>query len=396
MSDADWLRRSSAAFRLTIATSWLAPDGWRDKQEQAIREAFVAGVDWAEYGRLVVRHRTPALSWSALKRVPGLDVPEPVKLELQQRSDACHMQAVRYALTLTEVLKVFNAEGVGAMPLKGPILSSQLYGDIGLRHFKDLDIMVAPQDVPRAQACLEGMGWNTDASHFPMTPRQWEAFLRYDRHVGYVLPQRACCLELHWSNNWDTEEQTARRWTRSVTTLWRGCLYQSMDPIDLALYLCSHGSDHAWFRAKWLGDVACMQVRNPVDWEAALQDAQGTNQEISLLLCLRLLSEAHGISVPGAAASGRRLPSFVIEKAVVDMNTAVEPEPISALRRLRRGFQRARYDRLLRPYRSWRRSLAGLAYSREDFQVLPLPDKLFWAYAPLRPAIWVWRRLIRG
>ena len=89
-----WLQRTTPAFRLMIATSWLAPASWRDKQEEAIREAVCAGLDWMEYIRLVDRHRTPALSWASLKRVPGLEITEPAKQELQQRSDACRMQAV--------------------------------------------------------------------------------------------------------------------------------------------------------------------------------------------------------------------------------------------------------------------------------------------------------------
>ncbi len=108
MPQTAWLPGSSPAFRLMIATSWLAPDTWQGKQEQAIREAFEAGPEWAEYLRLVDRHRTPALSWSALKRVPGLDIPEQTKRELHQRSDACRMQAVRHAQQLRVVLNAFN------------------------------------------------------------------------------------------------------------------------------------------------------------------------------------------------------------------------------------------------------------------------------------------------
>ena len=97
MPETSWLQRTSPAFRLMIATSWLAPDSWQEKQEEAIREAIGAGLDWTEYLRLVDRHRTPALSWAALSRVPGLEIPEPAKKELQKRSDACRMQAVRHS-----------------------------------------------------------------------------------------------------------------------------------------------------------------------------------------------------------------------------------------------------------------------------------------------------------
>ena len=396
MSDADWLKRASPAFRLTIATSWLAPDVWHDQQEQTIQEAVGARVDWAEYLRLVDRHRTPAVSWAALKRAPGLDLPERVQRELQRRSDACRMRAVGHALLLADVLKGFNGDGIAAMPMKGPLLSLELYGDIGLRQSRDLDIMVAPQDVLRAQACLEKLGWRTDASSFPMSPRQREAQLRHEHHIVYVRPQGTCQLELHWRTLWDTADDSSRRWERSVDCSWRGYSYRAMNREDMALYLCSHGGDHAWFRAKWLGDMACMSAKKLVDWEAALKEARGSNQERPLLVCLRLLNAAYGLPLPSSAASARELPSFLIDGAVIDLTAAPEPEPMSPLRRLRRRIRKVRYDRLLRPQASWRKGLAALSYSRQDFRVLRLPDGLFWVYAPLRPFLWVWRRLLGG
>ena len=144
MTEASWLQSASPAFRLMIATSWLAPACWQEKQEQAIREAIAAGPDWTEYLRLVDRHRTPALSWAALKRVPGLEIPQLARQELQKRSDACRMQAMRHCIHLASMLKAFNRAGIPVMPMKGPILSLELYGDVGLRQSHDLDLMVTP------------------------------------------------------------------------------------------------------------------------------------------------------------------------------------------------------------------------------------------------------------
>src|ERR1039458_423774 len=112
MPNTDWLQRTSPAFRLMIATSWLAPDSWQKNQEVAIREAIGASPDWAEYLRLVDRHRTPALSWAALKRVPGVEIPPSAEQELRRRSDACRMQAMRHCMQLASVLKAFNCAGI--------------------------------------------------------------------------------------------------------------------------------------------------------------------------------------------------------------------------------------------------------------------------------------------
>ena len=222
MPEASWLQSASPAFRLMIATSWLAPASGQDKQEEAIREALASGIDWMEYIRLIDRHRTPALSWAALSRVPGLQIPAAAKRELQKRNDACRMQAVRNSLKLAGVLKGFHSAGIPAMTMKGPILSLELYGDVGLRQCHDLDLMVKPQDLARAQACMEKMGWRQDAAWFPLSPWQWENLLRHEWHLSFVHPHGDCLLELHWRARWELREQTEDRWARSVPSVWQG------------------------------------------------------------------------------------------------------------------------------------------------------------------------------
>ena len=197
MSKASWLQGTSAAFRLKIATSWLAPESWQAKQEDAILASIGAELDWTEYIRLVDRHRIPAISWAALKRVPALEIPEPAKQELQKRSDACRMQAIRHSLILAEVLKGFNRAEIPVMVLKGPLLSLELYGDVGLRQARDLDLAVTLEDLSKTQACLESMGWRLDSTWFPLSPRQWESFLRYDHHLSFVHSNGVSLLELH-------------------------------------------------------------------------------------------------------------------------------------------------------------------------------------------------------
>jgi hypothetical protein len=54
-----------------------------------------------------------------------------------------------------------------------------------------------------------------------------------------------------------------------------------------------------------------------------------------------------------------------------------------------------RYERQILPRKNWRESLTELAYCREDFGVLRLPDRFYWAYTPLRPFLWVWRHIPR-
>jgi len=396
MPEASWLQSTTPAFRMMIATSWLAPACWQEKQEQAIREAIAAGPDWTEYLRLVDRHRTPALSWAALKRVPGLEIPQPARQELQKRSDACRMQAMRHCIHLASMLKAFNRAGIPVMPMKGPILSLELYGDVGLRQSHDLDLMVTPEDLASAQACLESMGWRQDAAWFPLTPRQWEQHLRMEQHLTFIDPQRECFLELHWRFVWDQPGLNSARWARSVSSVWQGCAYQAMNPIDQVLYLCSHGAEHAWSRAKWLGDLARIHAVSKVDWEVALEQARASRQEKTLLLGLRLLHILHDLPVPCLQGNPwEQLSPFLVDSPLYALQMDRDPFAEGGLDLLPDRLRFFRYERQILPRKNWRESLSELAYCREDFGVLRLPDRLFWAYTPLRPFLWVWRHLLR-
>lgn len=397
MPETSWLKGTSPAFRLMIATSWLAPASLREQQEEVIREAVGRGLDWIEYLRLVNRHRIPALSWAALRRVPGLEIPVSAKQELQKRSDACRMQAVKHSMLLAGVLGSFNRAAIPVMTFKGPTLSSELYGDVGLRHSRDLDLGVTPEDLPRAQDCLESMGWQLGSTWFPLSPRQWESLLLHERHLCFVHAQGGSQLELHWRNKWDPPNAAAGYWARSTASVWQGCCYQAMNPIDQVIYLSAHGADHAWFRAKWLGDLARLHSLGRVDWAAVLDRTRRNSQDRALLVVLRLLNEAYGVPLPSMPGDlWRRLPTHLVEVPLRALKSLEEPPTRASVALVRYRIRMTRYRRLLLPRMPWRDGLAELTYSREDFGRLRLPDSLFWAYAPLHPVLWLLRWARRG
>jgi hypothetical protein len=293
-------------------------------------------------------------------------------------------------------LKAFNQAKIPVMTLKGPMLSYELYKDVGLRQSKDLDLAVAPDDINRAQNCLNDLGWRLDSTYFPMTPRQWERLWRTEQHLGFVDSQAGTALELHWRNVWDLPGMNSARWARSIQSVWQGRSYQAMNPIDEVLYLCCHGAEHAWFRAKWLGDLARIHAAGLVSWEAALERAQNTHQDKPLLSCLQILKAVYGLPLPELQRSPwENLSSFLIDSPLYSLKISKDPAASAALNLLPGRVRLMLYERQVLPRRSWRESLSELAYCREDFEVLRLPDSIFWAYVPLRPILWGWRKLSR-
>ncbi len=391
MRKADWLEGTSPAFRLTIATSWLAPDSWRQKQDDAIRAAVAAGPDWAEYLRLVGRHHITALSWAALSRVDGLTVPEPVRRQLRELSDACRIRAMQHCLLLTEVLKGFNREGIPVMPLKGLVLSLALYGDVGLRQSSDIDLAVAQEDLKRAQACLETAGWIADPAISRLSPRQWESFLCNEHHINFKHSRTRRILELHWCNYWETPRDTIAWWNRSTQSVWQGCSIHVMSSGDQTLYLCRHGGMDVWSSAKLLGDLARAHFLGLLDWEAALDEARKSDQENVLFAALSLLNKVYGLQLPELPGTDRRRSSLLTG---IPLELLKNPDglPIdTGVASLRNTLLMTRYEGLLCPRITFKDRVSRLLYCRDDFGVLPLPDAFFWAYKPLRPFLWIRR-----
>lgn len=398
MPESLWLQSTSPAFRLMIATSWLAAGPWHESQNEAIARAIDAGADWSEFLTLVDRHRTPALSWAALSRVPGITIPESFKIELQKRSNACRMNAVKQCLLLYEILKAFNSGSITSMPFKGQLLSHELYGDVGLRHSRDLDLAVMAEDLDRAKACLEVLGWKQDASTwFTLTPRQWRNLIQYEHHLDFTHTQTGTLLELHWRDQWETPEATSARWRRSKNLIWQGNSVQTMTPADLTLYLCCHGGDHAWFRAKWLGDLARAYVVGKLDWDGAFEGARRSGQDRVLFAAQVLLDRAYGFGLapPTAESMIRKLPLLIDVPLHAIATPPVQGMPIT-LTSFRNRLRMSRYKSHLWPQASLRSKLGELFHCREDYKLFPLPDSCFWAYKPLRPLLWIWKWMNRS
>jgi hypothetical protein len=323
-------------------------------------------------------------------------VPDSTWQELKKRDHASRIQAIRHCRELARILQAFNHAGIPAMALKGPILSAEIYGDVGLRQSIDLDLAIKPYDTERVQACLKDLGYCLDAVLSSLTARQWEKVMLMKDDLSFFHSEKGIEVEIHSRINRDSPEQNAASWARSNSSIWQGCSHNALNPIDQILYLCSHGGDHAWFRAKWLGDLARVHADTRADWGAAVEYALSTGHEKPLLACLRLLHIVYGLQLPSLNTDlWRNVPPMLIEGPLRALQVSEEPRAHRALDLLRDLEYSIRYPRLVTPRKTWGEIVAELLYCRKDYAMLRLPNSLFWAYAPLRPVLFAWRKLTR-
>ncbi len=191
---------------------------------------------------------------------------------------------------LARLLKDWQAQGIEAIPFKGPGLAVQLYGDPALRHFDDLDILVHPQDFPAAKAHLLAIGYQFREAH-PFH----ETFSHSRGGIESVV-------EVHWDV---TDEDFPVRidmegiWARRIPFTLGGASTFACAPDDLLLLLCAHGSRHLWFRLQWVCDVAQLLRRFPaLDWPVVLERARQAGARRSLFLGLAVAHDLLGAPLP--------------------------------------------------------------------------------------------------
>ena len=75
---------------------------------------------------------------------------------------------------LLRLLTLFESAGIPAIPYKGPLLASLVYGKIARRQFCDLDILVRKRGFPKARRLLLSQDYRP---MFSLTPAQEARYL---------------------------------------------------------------------------------------------------------------------------------------------------------------------------------------------------------------------------
>ena len=231
---------------------------------------LLQGLSPTDVAALACHHRLPGLVHRALGT---LGIEDPAFDVLRA---AYQMAAMAHARCLVELAATADTLAELAQPwlvVKGPLLVEIGYGDPGARLYEDLDLVVAPSDLPVALALLEDSGGR-------VPDLSWNLMARLQRaEVPMVLAGGMLC-DLHWHllvtpnarSRFDLsmEEMVGRRRLVSLgaTTV------ATLDPVDGILYLCLHGSLSGGHQLIWLKDIDQMIASQPPDWDELIRRAR--------------------------------------------------------------------------------------------------------------------------
>ncbi len=364
---------------------------------ERVRALLRQTLDWSWLQRMAASQGTKALLWWHLGRIAPEAVPAPIRDELRQWF---HDNTGRNLLLTGELLRLLNlfaAQGVRVIPFKGPTLAAYAYGNLALRQFVDLDLLLTPADLPRAGELLRQQGYR---SGLTLAPAEEDAYLASIGQMPFVKNGRSCMVELHAQiapRDFHFPLGLKRLGPRLRPLSLNGKEVSALAGEDLLLILCAHGAKHLWMSLGWICDVAeLLRVHPAMNWPAVFEEARFLRCERILLLGLLLAHDLLEAPVPQElAARARAAPT--VRTLMAQVCRQMFRERDSGTGGLQNAFFQLRVRERLRDGFRYTLSLA-LTPTVADWTALHVPASLsfvHYLYRPVRLAGKYGRLLLR-
>lgn len=314
------------------------------------------------------RHMLPMAIWNAL----------------QAKTDAISHHNRILTSELLELLDYFEGEGCPVLPYKGPALASLAYGDIGLRTFSDLDLLIPRASMGQGSELLLRRGYRVrHRSH-----RAADAVhLRTEYHYTFDSADGSIAVELHgeaipcYLSFPITNEEL---WARREDVQVEARAVPSVSREDMALLLAMHGTKHEWQCLELvLGLAGLLRASPALRWDHLMQRAESLGARRVLLLGLSLAESFFEYCPP------KEIRDSIGNDAVVQQLTMqvweyyaeIRQPASSAVQTLQfHSRSRERFPDKMRYF-----LLKLFAPNWEEVEWLPLPRPLFPLYWVLRP-----------
>lgn len=262
----------------------------------SLADVHTDALDWPAIVALARRHGVLALTARRLQADGWGGVPPAVVDDMTRYRATLAARNRFLTVRLLEVLAALGAAGISAIPYKGPILGAAAYGDLRLRPFKDLDILVSRTDALAAKRCLLAEGY---VSLTPTSDKRRPGRLRSEYAFPLTHARDSLKVELHWrfAPAVPLSLEDVLPHARAVSLL--GSAVTGLSPEYSLLVQCVHGAKHAWSRLEWVCALAHTVDRSrEMDWDTVRRQAEAAGARRALDLGLVLASRLGGASVP--------------------------------------------------------------------------------------------------
>lgn len=253
--------------------------------EDVIEEALEiagSGIDLKGFHALSLRQGVAPLIFKNLGFLNA--VPDEMHLLFRNSYLQSLGSSLKYAGELKMILNVLGENNIDAVPLKGAVLSNEIFGDPALYPVADLDIMVHLKDIETISRIMESMGYST--------PYETDPYLLERSHVLTFARAGRKPVEFHFrlakKRYFNIPEDFWWQDLREMNFNGRTCRVLSHE--KTILFLSLHFFAHGFSNLKFLVSIAEMlrSYGHDMKWQAVREYAEILHIEKPLMITLKL------------------------------------------------------------------------------------------------------------
>jgi hypothetical protein len=280
--------RAEALLAAVLASRWIPErlDDLRSLESRSNTTDWQYAIRFHGLAGILCLHHQAALSMLS----PEFRVVPELMVKTNTRN-ALHHLAITKAL-----VENLGKNNITAVPLKGVVLSHQLYGSIVRRVSSDIDVLVDPDDFEKASAVLVGMGYFTKFDMRSMSQKLKRLLRRHIKDITFFRPGEPR-VELHIRNENSVFNSLPRLKNIALEKLAKNSINFFVLPNALLREsVARHALRSNLFRWKWGYDVVeC--VMQFAGGELALQYTDYHECSRAEHICLNALAQMWGITV---------------------------------------------------------------------------------------------------
>lgn len=340
-------------------------------------------LDWEWLFAAARWHGLVPLLYTHLQSACAAEMPQDILLKFGRLFMLNAARNLSMTTELVRILALFEDHGIPALPYKGPLLAEWIYGDVELRQFDDLDILVPESKIAISETLLFQQGYQL-ALELPQC--RTAAYRRMKHELPYRHPGKSISIELHWKISpifFHFPIEMQRLWKRTDWAALAGNRVRSLSKEDTFLILCANGSRHVWEKLELVGVVAEMLRMHPeMNWDYLFGLASDLKSEQMLLLGLLLSHNLFNTEIPEPAVQRIRTDKLLSKLAAEIQTRLFMPKlrPASAMEHFSMSVRLA--DRW--QDRIWIILRTLFLPQYEDWGIIKFPSCLSFLYFPLR------------
>ena len=348
-------------------------------------------IDWNRLLELAMRHKIMPLLYDGLAKLHSESVPEDFR-ELHKRYLTNAVRNEFLAEELTKILRILETHRIRVLPVKGPALAMLAYGDLSLRMFDDLDLLLRTDNINRAKTALISEGYEplvelSEIERKAHIEAGWGCSMRSPEKDYYVELDSAVTPEY-----FSFHLRPAVLWEKTETISLGKHRLHTVSAENLLIILCVHGTKHLWKRLAWIFDIGqLVRKRTDIHWRRVLVRAKTLGGLRMVLMGLEICRQVLGIKLPCEVVRAIEKDHIVghLARQAIEKHLLLSGQQVKRSAELR--FHLASRECVRDKARHCLFLILTPSYN--DWNSVKLPKRLFFLHYVIRPFRLAWKYL---